>query len=93
MHYGLGIGYSLSSMFDGVLGGLNAGIKVGMSSVDLDAPGADDGDPEFTFGPSLGMDYMITSSFSLGGEADLLFVTGDAGYSNLFLFATGKFWF
>jgi len=93
MHYGLGLGYSLSGMFDGWLGGLNAGVKVGMSSVDVDTPGAKDGDAEFAFGPSLGMDYMITSSFSLGGQADLLFVTAEPGYSNLFLFATGKFWF
>jgi hypothetical protein len=90
MVYGLGVDYSLSKMFEsGFLHNLKAGVKVGMANLDVE--GADD-ESDFTFGPSLGMDHMITEAFSVGGQADLLFVTGDEGYSTLYLFVTGKYW-
>lgn len=94
MHYGLGVDYSLQSMFDGFLGGLKAGVKVGMADYSAKATGiASVSESDLAYGPSVGMDYMLTQSFSLGGQADLLFVTGDHGYSTLYVLASGKYWF
>ena len=90
--YGLGADYSLKGFFGDVLATLRGGIKIGSSTVDVDAPGVDS-KTEFAFGPSLGTDWMLTEAFSLGAEADLLFVTTGDGYSTLYLFATGKYWF
>jgi hypothetical protein len=63
-----------------------------MSTVDVDVPGTESQN-DFVLGPSVGADWMVSDSFSLGGEADLLFVLGDDGYSTLYLFATGKYWY
>jgi hypothetical protein len=90
--YGLGADYSLANWFDGFLGSLKGGIKLGMSTLDVDAPGADDGS-EFFVGPSLGFDRLIADGFSIGAQSDLLFVTADPGYSTLYLWLTGKYWF
>jgi hypothetical protein len=90
--YGIGVDYSLRGIFGDNLGMLRGGMKVGASTVDVDAPGTD-AETDFVFGPTIGGDWMFTETFSLGGEADLLFVTKDGGYSTLYLFATAKYWF
>lgn len=92
LQYGFGVDYSLKGFFGDRLAMLRGGMKIGSSTVDIDTPGTES-NTEFAFGPSLGADWMIAESFSIGGEADLLFVTTDAGYSTLYLFLTGKYWF
>ncbi len=92
LHYGVGADYSLSGLFTGPLGGLHAGLRLGMATIDTDFPGAES-DEQFTYGPALGYDYKFMPSFSLGGEADLLFSSGDNAVTTLYVLATGKYWF
>lgn len=93
LHYGLGVDYSLSGMFSGPLGGLHAGLKLGMATAETEFRGASNSEDFFTFGPSVGYDYPIVSYFSVGGEANLLLASGDNTVSTLYVLATGKFWF
>ena len=90
--YGLGVDYALSNWFEGFLGTLKGGLKIGMSTLDVDVPGADT-ESDFFFGPSIGMDHMLAQNFSVGAQADLLFTMGDTDYSMLYLWLTGKYWF
>lgn len=92
IQYGLGVDYALSGLLGDRLAMMKAGLKIGMSTVDVDAPGVDE-ETDFVWGPSLSADWMMASAFSLGGEANLLFQTSEPGYSVLYLMVTGKYWF
>lgn len=95
MQYGLGVDFALRGLLGDSLGFLKAGLKIGMSDMEVETPIGDMSDEGFFWGPSISADYMVTEAFSLGGEVDVLFTSGDkvGDYSMLYILGTGKYWF
>lgn len=64
----------LNYLFPGTFEGVYAGGKVGLQLVGNSAPNTQSS-TDLVFGPALGYDYPLEGNFSIGGQANVLFVT------------------
>jgi hypothetical protein len=74
------------------LSDLALGARLGVGHDSTDVPSGSVTNTAFSIGPYVAYDYHLSSMFSVGGDASLLFVTTSSSYNVVNVLATVKVW-
>jgi hypothetical protein len=75
-------------------GGFLAGVKLGSGMLSYSGPSAPSTTSNFAWGPSVGYDYACTTNWSIGADADLIWLSSSpVSVNDLQMLASLKYWF